>query len=98
MTVGAAIYSCIVGLSKRAELLPLVGKELPVEGDHNAVTSRIGNALHIEAEVDGTHDPIAALFVNELLDRRAVDLQHLKEPVDGRINGYGRVEGPPGRL
>jgi hypothetical protein len=27
--------------------------------------------------------------VNELLDRRAVDLQHLVEPADRGINGYG---------
>jgi hypothetical protein len=40
----------------------------------------IGLAPDIEAEVDRAHDAIAELLVDELLDRRAVDLEHLIEP------------------
>jgi hypothetical protein len=58
----------------------LIGQELPVQGHDNTITSRVGHPLDVEPEVDGAHDAIAALFVDELLERRLIDLQHLVEP------------------
>ena len=52
----------------------LVGQKLPVQHDHDAVTSRVRHALDVETEIDGTHDVVAELLVDEFLDRRTKDL------------------------
>jgi hypothetical protein len=59
-----------------------------MEGDHGARAAfGIVHLLDIELEVDRADDAVAELFVNQYLERRAVDLHHFIEPVDG---GMGR--------
>ena len=55
--------------------LPLVGQELPVQRHDDTVTSWVGHTLDVEAEVDGTHDAVAALLVDEFFECRTVDLE-----------------------
>src|SRR6185369_12325278 len=52
----------------------LVRKELSAHGDVDAVTLRVRLALHGHVEVDGAHDAVAELLLDELLPRGAVDL------------------------
>jgi lysophospholipase L1-like esterase len=77
---------------------PLVGKELPVECHDHAVASRVSHPADIQPEVDGAHDAVTELFVDEFFDRRAVHLKHLIEPVHRRIRRHGATQGPPGGL
>ena len=79
----------------RAGGSPLVRQELPVQGDDRTVARGVGLAPDVEAEVDGADDAVAELLVDELLDRRAVDLQDLVEPVNGRIGRDRRVSSAP---
>jgi hypothetical protein len=41
--------------------------------------------LHVEVGGDGAYDAVLEVLVDPLLERRAVDRQHLAEAVDGRI-------------
>ncbi len=66
---------------------PLIRKKLAVEHDSNSIASRVWNALDISAEVDGAHDPISELLVDQRLQRRPVNLDQLVQPVDRRIDG-----------
>ena len=63
--------------SGRRPALPLVGEELPVERDDDAVALGVGAAFDGQVEVDRAHDPVAELLVDELLDGGSVDLQRL---------------------
>jgi len=76
---------------------PLVLQELAVQGDHDAVAARVGASVHVDPEVDGAHDAVAELLVDEFLDGRAVDLKYLVETVDRRIGGHLRVQRATGR-
>ena len=73
---------------------PLVGQEFAVQRDDHPVAAGIGFTPDVQAEVDRAHDAVAELLVDELLDRRAVDLEHLVEPVDRRV---GRDRASPAR-
>lgn len=88
------------GISPAAEgrVSPLVGQELPVERHDNAVTGWVGLPADIKPEVDGAHDAVTELFVDEFFDRRAVNLKYLVEPVDRRIRRHGAVQGPASGL
>ena len=58
-----------------------------MHGDLHAIALGIGNLVDVHLEVDGAHDSVAHLLVNQLLQRRAVDLNDLVEPVDEGISG-----------
>ena len=74
--------------------LPLVGQPLTVEGDSDARAGVGFSAFEGDVEVDGAHDAVAEVFVDQRLESRSVDLQHFVESVDGRI-GWGRVSNDP---
>src|SRR6266545_5657857 len=63
----------------------LVRQELARHGDLHPVALLVGLALHGHVEVDGAHDAVAELLLDELLPGRAVDLHQLVEAVDKRI-------------
>jgi hypothetical protein len=44
------------------------------------------NALERHLEIDGAHDAVAELLVNQFLDGRAVDLDQLVKTIDGRVD------------
>jgi hypothetical protein len=73
---------------------PLVGQEFAIQRDDHPVAAGIGFAPDVRAEVDRTHDAIAELLVDELLDGRAVNLDHLIEPVDRRVGRHCRLQRP----
>src|ERR1700760_4030790 len=77
---------------------PLVRQELAVQRHHHPVPGRVFLAGHVHPEVDRAHDPVAEFLVDEFLDRRPVDLEHLVEPVDGRVGRHRAVQRPAGRL
>mmetsp|Transcript_35697 Transcript_35697/g.76208 ORF Transcript_35697/g.76208 Transcript_35697/m.76208 type:complete len:223 (-) Transcript_35697:330-998(-) len=59
------------------------GKELAVEGDDNALFALLAcSGAHVAVEVDGAHDAVAALFVDEALNRLAVVGHRLVGAVD----------------
>ncbi len=53
---------------------PVVGQEFTVEGDDHSVAAGVFASFDGETEVDGAHDAVAELFVDQLLDRRTVYL------------------------
>src|SRR5690349_18965530 len=62
---------------------------LAVERDNCALaTVRIRDFLDVELEVDRADDAVAKLFVDERLQRRAVDLDHFVEAIDRWICRY----------
>jgi hypothetical protein len=69
--------------------------ELPAHSDPHAVPLLGLLALHVHVERDCAHDAVAELLVDQSLERRPVDLEHLVEAVDRRVGGYGLLEGAP---
>src|SRR5215218_3953364 len=63
--------------SPRIMPLPLVGQELAHVGDPDAVALRMLHPLQIHLEVNGAHDAIAELLVDQRLYGGAVDLRNL---------------------
>lgn len=61
------------------------------------VAVRVGLTANGEAEVDRAHDPVSELLVDQLLDRRTVDLDDLVEAVDGGIGRHRTLQGPSHR-
>jgi AcrR family transcriptional regulator len=92
------VQALIDRITRAGAWSPLVREELAVQRHDHAVAIRVGIAADVEAEVDGAHDAVAELLVDELLDGRAVDLEHLVEPVDRRIGRHRGVQRPAGRL
>src|SRR5215216_2103248 len=78
--------------SPRIMPLPLVGQELAHVGDPDAVALRMLHPLQIHPEVNGAHDAIAELLVDQRLYGGAVDLRNLVNPVDGGIHRNVGVE------
>src|SRR5437879_4324103 len=68
---------------------PIVGKEFPVECHHDTIAGGVRFLLQVDTEVDGAHDPVAELLMNERLKRPAVHLQGLVEAVDGGVGRHG---------
>src|SRR4029453_1914463 len=63
----------------------LVAQELARHGDLHPVALLVGLTLHGHVEVDGRHDAVAELLLDQLLPGRAVDLHQFVETVDQRI-------------
>src|SRR5215210_3295565 len=72
--------------------LPLIGQELALVGDPHAVALRMLNPLQVHPEVDGAHDAIAELLVDQSLYSGAIDLRNLVYPVDGGVHRNIGVE------
>ena len=69
------------------ETLPLlVGEELAVQRDHHAIAMRIFLLPDIHGEVDGTHDAVSELFMNDFLDGTAIDLHDLIKSVGTTVS------------
>src|SRR5260370_17438575 len=68
------------------ELVRLVPQELARHADPDPVALLVGLALHGHVEVDGAHDAVAELLLDQFLPGRAVDLHQLVEPGDQRID------------
>src|SRR5476651_1889571 len=66
-------------------LIRLVAQELAGHGDLHAVALLVGLALHGHVEVDGAHDAVAELLLDQLLPGGAIDLHQLVEAIDQRI-------------
>ncbi len=66
---------------------PLIGKKFPVKCHDDAIARRMRFLLQVDAEVDGAHDAVAELLVDEFLDGAAVHLQRFVQPVN---RGVGR--------
>src|SRR5215213_10098878 len=78
--------------SPRITPLPLIGQELALVGDPDAVALRMLYPLQIHPEVNGAHDAIAELLVDQRLYGGAVDLRNLVNPVDGGVHRNVGVE------
>src|SRR5690606_1862440 len=63
----------------------LVGQELARHHDVDAIAATVRLALEVHLEVDGAHDPVAELFMDQRLERRAVDIDQFIEAVDQRV-------------
>jgi hypothetical protein len=50
-----------------------VGKELAAHCDLDAIAFRVRDSFDIHRKIDGAHDPISELLVDQFLDRLAVD-------------------------
>src|SRR5215208_8040347 len=72
--------------------LPLVGKELALVSDPDAVAFRMLDPLQVHPEVDCTHDAVSELLVDQSLYGGAVDLRNLVYPVDGGVHGNVGVQ------
>src|SRR5690349_5308151 len=59
----------------------LVAQELAVHRHHDAVALRVLDLLHVQREVDGAHDAIAALLLDRILQGFAVHAQDLVKAV-----------------
>ncbi len=55
----------------------------------HAVALGVGLAGEVHLEVDGAHDAVAELLVDQLLEGRAVNVDELVEAVDQRIGRHG---------
>src|SRR5215218_5307611 len=72
--------------------LPLVGQELALIGDPDAVALGVLDPFQIHLEVDGAHDAVAKLLMDQGLYSGAVDLRNFVYPVDGGVHGNVGVE------
>jgi pyruvate/2-oxoglutarate dehydrogenase complex dihydrolipoamide dehydrogenase (E3) component len=67
----------------------LVGQELARQHHVHAVALGVGLAHDVHAEVDGAHDAVAELFVDQFLDGGAVHADDLVPAVDQRVGRHG---------
>src|SRR5690554_1454185 len=74
---------------RRPPLIALVGEKLAGQQYLHPVPLRIGLALDIHGKVDGAHDPVTELLVNQLLDGGAVHADDFVPAVDEWISGHG---------
>ena len=72
--------------------IALVGEELAVEHDDDAVAVGVRLARDVHGEVDGAHDPVAELLLDQALDGGPVDLDQFVEAVDEGVGGDGLSE------
>src|SRR5690606_8956005 len=75
---------------------PAIVEELAVEGDDDSITIRLRPTREVDLEVDRTHDPVPALLVNQLLERRAIYGDRLHESVDRRVTHQRRIRAAGG--
>src|SRR6266481_4582550 len=80
----------------RPSVLP-VWQELAVHDDPDPIPLRIRHPLQRHLVIDGAHDAVAKLLVDQLLPRRPVDLHQLVEAVDGRVDRDRGVQRPAHR-
>src|SRR5690606_8687785 len=74
---------------RRPPLIALVGEKLAGQQYLQPVPLRIRLALDIDGNVDGAHDPVTELLVNQLLDGGAVHADDFVPAVDEWISGHG---------
>ena len=65
-----------------------IGQKLAGEHHVDAVTLGVRLTLDTHGEVDGAHDAVTKLLVDQLLDRAAIHIDQLIPPVDQRIGGH----------
>ncbi len=65
----------------------LIGQELAVHGDDDAVALRVLLLADVQLEVDGAHDAVAEHLVDDGLEGRPVDLGDLVKAIDERVHG-----------
>src|SRR5215472_14590168 len=66
----------------------LIWEEFAAQGQFDAVAFWVGLALDRHLEVDGAHDAVAKLLLDQFLPGRAIDLQELIEAVDHRVGRH----------
>ena len=69
---------------RAAPSILLVGQELAAHADAHAVALLIGLALDRHVEIDGAHDAVAELLLDQRFPGGAVDLHHLESADPGR--------------
>lgn len=63
-----------------------IGQQLSVKfDDHPVISIAVLGHIHIQPEIDGAHDGISALFMDDILDGRAIGVDDLVQPVKNRI-------------
>src|SRR5690606_40951078 len=65
--------------------------ELPVHGHHHTITLRVLLFLDVHGEVDGAHDAVTKLLMDQRFHGIAVNAHYLVKAVDQRVLEIGRA-------
>src|SRR5262252_1079695 len=73
------------GNGRPAGSILLIGQELAAHADAHAVAFLVGLPLDLHVEIDGAHDAVAELLLDQRLPGGAINLHQLVEAIDQRI-------------
>jgi hypothetical protein len=66
-----------------------IRQELTAHDDAHPVAFGVGFALDVHGKVDGAHDAVAELFMDQLLDAAAIHADQFVETINQWVAGHG---------